>query len=263
MEGQATRRGGQGHEDHRDRDDPARRVSQSLLGPRPYRRGAGRARRSVLRRQGRGRLRARERSPASARPGCARDRPPLAHAAGHLRRLLRQRRRDARPVGDRPRALGPVRPSHRPADPPAPGRPVAAEDPRLQHLRGLSLRAHQRRPADRELGAAEGAERGPLRGPRRLPQPRRRARAEPARAGHHGHEDLAVRLRGRGLGRNLHQRGGPQAGARALPQDPRRGRRSHRHHGRAAHALEPARRPSGSSTRSRSSSRSGSRIRSR
>ena len=121
----------------------------------------------------------------------------------------------------------------------------------------------QRRPADRELGPAEGAERGPLRGPRRLPQPRRRARAEPARAGHHGHEDLAVRLRGRGLGRNLHQRGGAQAGARAVPQDPRRGRRPDRHHGRAAHALEPARRPSGSPARSRSSSRSGSRIRSR
>ena len=34
------------------------------------------------------------------------------------------------PVGDRHRALGPVRPGDRPADPSAAGRPVAAQDPR-------------------------------------------------------------------------------------------------------------------------------------
>ena len=89
-------------------------------------------------------------------------------------------------------------------------------DPRLQHLRRLSL--HPRRaPADeRELGSRR--RRGPLRGPRRVPAPRGRARALPPRAGHHGHEDLAVRLLRGGSDGLYISATGPGQGARAVPK---------------------------------------------
>ena len=102
-----------------------------------------------------------------------------------------------------------------------------------------------------------------VRGPRRVPAPRRRARREPARPGHHGHEDLAVRPRRRGVGRPLHQPRRARPGARAVPQDPQRGRRPHGHHGRVPLAVEPADGQADLRARSRSSSRSGTRIRSR
>ena len=61
-------------------------------------------------------------------------------------------------------------------------------DPHLQHLRGLPLRAQPSRLGHRRLGARRSGRR-PLGGPRRLPPPGRRARAQPAGAGHHGDEE--------------------------------------------------------------------------
>ena len=76
-------------------------------------------------------------------------------------------------------------------------------DPHLQHLRRLPLHPLGRRPEHEELGPRRQI-RGAVRGPRRFPAPRRRARAFASRAGHHRHEDLAVRSVCRGERRAVH-----------------------------------------------------------
>ena len=118
-----------------------------------------------------------------------------------------RRRRGARQLGDRHRPLGPLRALGRPADLSTAGRTQPGAHPHLQHLRRLPLRAGPAEAGGRQLGSAgDGGGRGTVRGPRRLPAPRRRAGAEPARAGHHRHEDLAVRPLRRGERRPRHLR---------------------------------------------------------
>ena len=259
------RSGGEAHDaDHRDRDHPARRVPKSVLGARAHRRGADRARRDVLRRRRRSvayiheaaapRCSARTRSRSTAtRARCSTPTSAFSGSGAEMRGL------SAIDI-----ALWDIFGQ-------ATGQPIH------QLLGGLSrpkIRVYNTCAGYRYVrqnvgqltenwGLPAGQAAGPVRGSRRVPEPRRRAGAEPARAGHHRHEDLAVRLRRRALRRPLHQPAGARPGARAVSQDPPRGRRQDGHHGRAAHRSGTCRPPSGSAGRSRSSSRSGSRIRSR
>ena len=107
-------------------------------------------------------------------------------------------RRDARQLGARHRALGPLGQGHQPADRTS----CSAAAPRERIRTYNTCAGYQLHPrhagCSRSRTGACGKQRRPLRGPRRLPAPRRRAGALAARAGHHRHEDLAVRPRGRG-----------------------------------------------------------------
>ena len=205
-----------------DRDDPAGGIRQPALGPGPHRRGAHRARRDVLRRRGGRGLYPRERGAPIcwARIRCA---------STSIRRMLLdtyrrlQRQRASRCAASRPSTSRSGTSSARRS-----GQPIH------QLLGGLSRdririyntcagyryvrgTARTRSPAT----GASGGEPGALRGPRRLPQPCRRAGAEPARAGHHRHEDLAVRPYAEAQRRACYISGRrSRQGAGALPQDP-------------------------------------------
>ena len=90
-----------------------------------------------------------------------------------------------------------------------------ATDPHLQHLRRLPLHPRCARAGGRQLARRRAAA-----VPTRTStpsSPRRRARAVAARAGHHRHEDLAVRHRGRAQ---------PAAGTSRPPSSTRRWSRS-------------------------------------
>ena len=89
-------------------------------------------------------------------------------------------------------------------------------DPHLQHLRRLPLHPRRRRAEHEELGPRRQVA-GTLRGPRRIPQSRRRARALAARAGHHRHEDLAVRSACRGERWPVHLGAGSGKSTRTVP----------------------------------------------
>ena len=208
VEGSARARGGAGillhvirrsHEDHRARDDPARRVRQHDLGAPAHRRGPGRPRRDLHGRRRRSR-------PTSTRPSrrsCSariRCRSSAQRLARRLSRLARLGRRDARQLGDRHRAVGHVRQgasAGRSAE--AARRPRAGSHPHLQHLRRLPIHPRRPRAGGRQL-ACRRDRAGPYEDLEGFPAPRRRAGAVAARAGHHRHEDLAVRHRGRASG---------------------------------------------------------------
>ena len=88
------------------------------------------------------------------------DRAARAHAA-RLRRHGGQRRRDARRLGDRHRAVGSLRPGGRTAAPPGPRRRLPRLDPHLQHVCRLPLRPRRERPGGDELGPAGADPEGP------------------------------------------------------------------------------------------------------
>ena len=183
------------HEDHRARDAAPRRVRQPALGAPPHRRGA----RSASARPSWARPRSRptctrpsrRSSSAATRCGSRRSTPRWRTTSAGARAGVETRGNSAIDIAlwD---LFGKVA---RPAGRRHAGRPLARLDPRLQHLRRLQVHPRRARAGGRQL--ARRRDRRPLRGPRRLPAPRRRARAVAARAGHHRHEDLAVRHRGR------------------------------------------------------------------
>ena len=127
-----------------------------------------------------------------------------------LSRIREQQRRDARGLGDRHRAVGPLRPGPESADLPVARREEPRADPRLQHLRRLQLQHSHGRTAQRRRGRAGARAGRPLRRSGRVRASRRRARAEPAVGGLHRDEDLAVRSV-----RRAHRRQ-PAVGARIL-----------------------------------------------
>ena len=204
------------------------------------------------------------RSAAPARPGSAGDRPAFAHAAGQLRRLLGQRRRDARRSRrstSRSGTSSARRPASRSTSCWAACRARASASTTPAPAIATCART---RPADRQLGPAAGRP-GRARtrtstrsctAPTSLPQ-------SLLEQGITGMKIWPFDFAAEALGRPLHQPGRARPGARAVPQDPQRGRRPHGHHGRAPLAVEPADRQADLPARSRSSSRSGSRTRSR
>ena len=244
------------------RDHPAGRVRQPHLGAAADRRGPGRPGRDLHgRRRGRG-LPARD---ASRRSCSARD--PLQ---------IEARQRDARSTISAGAAPASRRAAtrrstsrcgtcsaRRSAGRSARCSAARARDshPRLQHLRRLQVHPRRARAGGRQLACRRAAavptrtSRPSCTAPTNLPH-------VAARAGHHRHEDLAVRHRRRAHRRLGHHAGRARHRARAVPQDPQGRRRPDGHHGRVPLAVEPADGEASSPSGSPSSTPTGTRIRS-
>ena len=184
-----------------------------------------------------------------------------ATRAARLRRHGSERRRDARRVRRRHRALGSLRPGGRATAAPCARRCVPRLDPHVQHVRGVPLHPRRERPGRHELGPAGcGGRRARTRISTRSSTART---SSPATSSRRASPAMKIwpfdPYAEASLGHDItHRR--PRSRARAVPEDPRRGRPRDRRHGRSCTRCGTCRPRAASRARSTSSSRRGSRI---